>query len=106
MKNCSYNLKRVKAISVLAAVALLFVMLFSSLYISENLNHHCTCEEDNCPICEMISLIDNTVRQLGSALPVVSGVLCTVFVLKTVLNIFNGSLIRSNPVSWKIRLNN
>ena len=106
MKNCSYNLKRVKAVSVLAAVALLFVMLFSSLYVSENLQHHRNCHDENCPICETVNLLSVTVKQLGTALPAVTGIILMAFILKGLLNISEEDLIYSNPVSWKIRLNN
>lgn len=57
--------KKKRIISVVVAVAVFFVMLYSALYIAAEANHDCVGE--NCPICYQISVCENTLKNLSLA---------------------------------------
>ncbi len=55
--------KKKRIISLLIAVALLFVMLYSALYIAAESNHICIGE--NCPVCYQINACENALKFLS-----------------------------------------
>ena len=57
--------KKKRIISLIVAVAVIFVMLYSVLYIAAEANHDCVGE--NCPICYQISVCENTLKNLSLA---------------------------------------
>ena len=57
--------KKKRIISLIVAVAVFFVMLYSALYIVAEANHDCVGE--NCPICYQISVCENTLKNLSLA---------------------------------------
>ena len=57
--------KKKRIISLVVAVAVIFVMLYSALYIAAESNHDCVGE--NCPICYQISVCENTLKNLSLA---------------------------------------
>ena len=57
--------KKKRIISLVVAVAVFFVMLYSTLYIAAEANHDCVGE--NCPICYQISVCENTLKNLSLA---------------------------------------
>ena len=57
--------KKKRIISLVVAVAVFFVMLYSALYIAAEANHDCVGE--NCPICYQISVCENTLKNLSFA---------------------------------------
>ena len=57
--------KKKRIISLIVAVAVFFVMLYSALYIAAEANHDCVGE--NCPICYQISVCENTLKNLSFA---------------------------------------
>ena len=57
--------KKKRIISLIVAVAIFFVMLYSALYIAAEANHDCVGE--NCPICYQISVCENTLKNLSLA---------------------------------------
>ena len=57
--------KKKRIISLIVAVAVFFVMLYSVLYIAAEANHDCVGE--NCPICYQISVCENTLKNLSLA---------------------------------------
>ena len=57
--------KKKRIISLIVAVAVFFVMLYSALYIAAEANHDCVGE--NCPICYQISVCENTLKNLSLA---------------------------------------
>ena len=57
--------KKKRIISLIIAVAVFFVMLYSALYIAAEANHDCVGE--NCPICYQISVCENTLKNLSLA---------------------------------------
>lgn len=57
--------KRNRIISIITALAVLFVIMYSSLYIATEINHDCA--GDNCSICCQINICRNTLKTLSLA---------------------------------------
>ena len=57
--------KKKRIISLAVAVAVLFVMLYSALFIAAEVDHDCVGE--NCQICYQISVCENTLKNLSLA---------------------------------------
>ena len=57
--------QRRSTLSIIAALAVLFVVLISSFFVAEETHHDCTGED--CPICYEISVCQETVRKLTVA---------------------------------------
>ena len=57
--------KKKRIISLIVAVAVFFVMLYSALFIVSHAEHDCVGE--NCPICYQISVCQNALKNLSLA---------------------------------------
>ena len=57
--------KKKRIAALVLAVTVLFVMLYSALFIAAEANHDCVGE--NCPICYQISVCENTLKNLSLA---------------------------------------
>ena len=57
--------KKNRIIAILLAVMVVFVMLYSALFIVAHAEHDCVGE--NCPICYQISVCENTLKNLSLA---------------------------------------
>lgn len=55
--------KKNRFLAVLLTAAVVFVMLFSVLFIAMEADHDCTGED--CPICYQISVCENTLKSVG-----------------------------------------
>ena len=55
--------KKNRIIAILLAVMVLFVMLYSALFIVAEVGHDCTGE--NCPVCYQINVCQNTLKNLS-----------------------------------------
>jgi hypothetical protein len=86
------------------AVMMLFVMLFSGIFVVSHTDHDCTGED--CPICACISQCENILNGSGDN-PVFSsaGVLPAVLVTASIL-ISYCVVISDTPISVKVRMNN
>ncbi len=94
--------KRVFAIVI--AAALLFVVLFSALYITKNSVHKCS--QDNCPVCEQLEICENTLQTLALAAVLIAAVLFVGVLRERVFDADLGCLVFSTPVSLKVKLSN
>lgn len=87
-----------------AIFAIVFVMLFSTIYISKHIDHNCSGAD--CPICATLEQCSNNLKTIGTILVfVVIGLFASVSLQKELqpeLDVaFNCSLI-----SQKVRMNN
>ena len=57
--------KKNRILAILLAVMVLFVMLYSALFIVAHAEHDCVGE--NCPICYQISVCEHTLKNLSLA---------------------------------------
>ena len=94
------NRKRI--LSAALAVSVLFVVLYSVIFIAAESHHDCIGE--NCPICLQIQNCENTLKTLSSAAAVtaVSAILyATFFIIKT----YNTRpFVSATPISLKVKL--
>ncbi len=62
---------KTRAISVVTAITIIFVLLFSVIYIAAEANHDCIGE--NCPICEQMAICQQHLQELsgGAALLII-----------------------------------
>lgn len=87
----------------LILVVLLF-LLVSTYFIAYEADHECTGED--CPVCALLQISENSLRQLGSGVPAAAAA-SSLFVLILVMQIFTDeSVALPTPVSRKTRLNN
>lgn len=61
--------ERTRIISAITAITVVFVLLFSILYIAAEANHDCTGED--CPICEQIAICQQQLEQLSGGIAVI-----------------------------------
>ena len=101
--NTSEKKNRLRIAATLMAAAVLFFVMFSAFLIVHEADHDCS--GDDCPVCMLIQLCEDNIRQLGSGAPVsAAGVL--VFLTLT-MPVFTAFSVRiPTLVSRKIRLNN
>ncbi len=86
------------------AMAVLFFVLFSVFFIAHEADHDCS--GDGCPVCALIQMCEDNIRQLGSGTAASAAVSVLVF-LTLAMPVFTAFAINvSTPVSRKIRLNN
>ncbi len=87
----------------LILVVILF-LLVSTYFIAHEADHECTGED--CPVCALIQMSENSLRQLGSGTPA-AAVASSLCVLLLVMQFCTGdSITFPTPVSRKTRLNN
>ena len=62
--------KKKRVLAALLAVAVLFVMLYSALFIAAHVDHDC--DGEDCPICYQINICQNTLKNLSFAVSAVA----------------------------------
>ncbi|MGN0350630.1 MAG: hypothetical protein ACI4ES_03180 [Roseburia sp.] len=58
-----------RIIAIIMIVAVVSVMLFSTVYLEKHTNHECTGED--CPICAMMVQCSNNLKQIGGVVAVI-----------------------------------
>ena len=93
-----------RAIVIFMAVAVVFVMFFSSFFVAKNTKHNCTGE--HCSICLQIENCKNALRELSfDFLTVYVEMSAPVLILFTVF-VFYKIYIHITLVSLKVKLSN
>ena len=96
------NSKRITAW--IALVAVLFVMLFSVLYISQHADHECTGAD--CPVCAVMEQCSNNIKNIGT---IVVAIIAALFLCLSILKCVQ-FVCAVNPnyslISQKVRMNN
>lgn len=87
----------------IAMFAVLFVMLFSMIYISQHIGHECS--GSDCPVCAVMGQCSNNIKSIGTSIVItVTGFFLYLSVQKRIQHtytvFFNCSLI-----SQKVRMN-
>ncbi|WP_035777984.1 hypothetical protein [Butyrivibrio sp. AE3004] len=85
------------------AFAMLFVVLFSAVFVSVESFHDC--DGDRCPVCALISQCENNLSQLGDGLAVLYMAFLAVLLLGAILVLKDIVLVYSTPVSSMVRMN-
>lgn len=96
------NKKRI--LSAALAVSVLFVVLYSVIFIAAQSHHDCIGE--NCPICLQIQNCENTLKTLSSA-AAVTAVSAIFYVAFFIIRTYNTRpFVSSTPISLKVELSN
>ena len=85
------------------ALALLLVVLLSSVYIAVESGH--TCHGEECPICEHIEECRNILRQVSEILTGCAVLVTAVLLILSIRYILPELLIYTTPVRNGVRLN-
>ncbi|MCR5666142.1 MAG: AraC family transcriptional regulator [Eubacterium sp.] len=96
--------KKNRILAWMAAMAIVFVMLFSVLYIVEHAQHHCTGE--NCPICERMQQCMQNVKQLGTAAVIVVAVMAVSYMIEETAEHVAQPVVDHSLISQKVRMDN
>ena len=94
--------KKKRIISVVVAVAVFFVMLYSALYIAAEANHDCVGE--NCPICYQISVCENTLKNLSLAVCAVTFAVAFTYTLCRSISVCTDYAQSYTLISLKVKL--
>ena len=86
------------------AVFLMAAASFSLFFMAAEANHECHCAD--CPICEQITLCQQTVRSLGSAVAAVAAATVLVFFEKKLKENKTAVFGFHSLVSLKVKLSN
>ncbi len=93
-----------KITAIFLILVILLFLFISTYFIAYEADHECTGED--CPVCALIQMSENSLRQLGSGAPSAAAV-SSLFILILVMQICTSdSITLPTPVSEKIRLNN
>lgn len=92
-----------RIIALIAVFAIVVLMHFSDLYISEHLNHHCT-EPDSCPVCSMLESCASNLKTISSGLSMAVTATLAVVVLYVVAINYNYESVQTTLISQKVRL--
>lgn len=98
------NVKTNRITALIAIVAVLFVMLFSTIYISQHKQHDCTGAE--CPICAVMDMCANNIRNIGMVVISVAASFCLYLSLQQKVHRENRVSLCCSLVSQKVRMNN
>ena len=99
MKNTKRNNRILAWVAVLATV---LCVLLSVLFIRENLNHHCDCED--CPICQLMLQCEKQLESMDCVVAVAA--VSVFFALAQQVNPSTDVCVWANSlISQKVRLN-
>lgn len=92
-----------RIIAIIMMIAVVSVMLFSTVYLEEQADHDCTGED--CPICAMMIQCSNNLKQMGGVVAVVVCVALFVCACES-LQEYSVNLVSFHSlISQKVRLN-
>ncbi len=92
-----------RILSMVALFAIVFVVLFSASFISNNLGHHCD-DQDHCPVCTFIIQCQQNIKTIGTGLIAAASVIFISTVLTEVAITFEYQSVQTTLVSQKVRL--
>lgn len=93
-----------KVIIWVVIVATLLVVLFSAVFVGKYLNHRC--DDENCPICEMMVECETNLKLLGTAIILLVATGLVLNKVKSLCVIITKAVICNSLISQKVRLNN
>ncbi len=94
--------KRNRKLSVLLALAVCVVMLFSAVYIAEEAGHNCIGE--NCPICCQISICSHALKLLGYGVAAIVAAVALAFSAAVFSVCSKTNFRESTPITLKVKL--
>ncbi|SDB08080.1 MULTISPECIES: hypothetical protein [unclassified Butyrivibrio] len=85
------------------AFAMLFVVLFSAVFVSVETFHNC--DGDSCPVCALLQQCENNLNQLGDGSANLYAAFLAVILFVAILELKDNVLVYSTPVSSMVRMN-
>ncbi len=101
-KAVSIMTKQKRLAALLVAAAVLFIMLFSALYIAAEVHHDCTGED--CRVCTLICLCQNALKNLSLAICAAAFSAVLVSAFRKILSCSRFFTWKSSPVTLKVKL--
>lgn len=98
------NVKR--KLAFLMAICTLLLLIFSEVYLVNNINHKNHCREKECPICMGIQVAEAVIHQIGTALQAVCILFAIAIMTARSISITNQVNLFHTPVKMKVRMNN
>ncbi len=92
-----------RILSMVAIVATVVVVLFSSTVISEHLGHHCN-DEEHCPVCSLILQCEQNIKTIGSGIVLAVAFVIAIMTMAEVTTGFDYQSVQTTLVSQKVRL--
>lgn len=96
--------KQRRLAAVILAAIFLLVMATSLFVVACEVDHDC-CGED-CLICAILAVCQNTLRALSDALPLVAVIAAAVFCAASLIAVCKAALHVETPISLKVKLLN
>lgn len=106
MMRVSYSKHKsiVNTLIAILGMAMLFVVLFSAIFVATESLHDCT--GDECPICTILHQCENNLNQLGDGRVYLAVAMMVVTLLVATTTAFGNYRTYSTLVSNMVRLNN
>lgn len=98
----NYNNRRITAW--IAALAILLVMHFSTIYISQHINHDCSGSE--CPVCAVMEQCATNLKNIVSFTAILAVGLLICLSMKKELQLVNTEFFSKSLISQNVRMNN
>lgn len=96
------RLKRITAWIVMVAVV--FVILFSVIYISQHADHECT--GTDCPVCAVMEQFSNNIKNIGTIIIVIAAVFFLCLSIQKSVQYVITVCSDYSLISQKVRMNN
>ena len=88
----------------IAMIAIVFVMLFSVIYISQHVDHECTGSE--CPICAVMEQCSNNIKSIGAMAAIIVATLILYSAIQKGVQYIITVCLNCSLVFQKVRMNN
>jgi hypothetical protein len=92
-----------RILALVAIAATVLVMLFSTVFISEHVSHHCD-DEAHCPICLVLEQCESNIKSIGAGLVVAAVVYVIAFAMKDIAGFIQSQPVQASLVSQKVRI--
>ncbi len=92
-----------RILALVAIAATVLVMLFSTVFISEHVSHHCD-DEAHCPICLVLEQCESNIKSIGAGLVVAAVVYVIAFTMKDIAGFIQSQPVQASLVSQKVRI--
>ena len=92
-----------RILALVAIAATVLVMLFSTVFISEHVSHHCD-DEAHCPICLVLEQCESNIKSIGAGLIVAAVVYVIAFAMKDIADFIQSQPVQASLVSQKVRI--
>ena len=98
------NTKMKKITAWIAMLAVVCVMLFSVVYISQHTNHDCT--GNDCPVCAVLEQCESSIKNIGTAAILIAAICFLCLSIQKSAQYHDTVCFCCSLISQKVRMNN